>query len=109
MTDTVRRARTYLAAGADCVYPIGLADALTITALVKALNAPINVGARPGMPDLEELARLGVARVSTATRFAALAWSAVAAAANALRGSGNFECLQAALTHPDLQHLFDPH
>ena len=106
LADTVRRARTYLAAGADCVYPIGLADAPTIAAMVKALNAPINVGARPGLPDLDELARLGVARVSTATRFAALAWSAVATAADTLRGSGNFDCLHASLTHPDLQRLF---
>ncbi|MGH8041327.1 MAG: isocitrate lyase/PEP mutase family protein [Rudaea sp.] len=108
LQDTLRRARVYLAAGADCVYPIGLSDAPTIAAIVKAVNAPINVGARPGMPSLDELARLGVARVSTATRFAALAWSAVADAASALRASGKFNCLQASLTHPDLQRLFNP-
>lgn len=106
LVDTVQRGRAYLAAGADCIYPIGLADAATIAALVKALDAPINIGARPGLPDLDALARLGVARVSTATRFATLAWSAVAGAAAALRNSGNFDCLQASLSHPDLQRLF---
>ena len=107
LDETVRRAKAYLAAGADCIYPIGLGDAATLAALVKALDAPINVAARPGVPGVAELARLGVARVSTATRFATLALSAVESAARELRASGRFECLEAALTHPDLQRLFD--
>jgi 2-methylisocitrate lyase-like PEP mutase family enzyme len=105
--ETVRRARAYLAAGADCIYPIGLGDGATLQALVKALDAPINVAARPGIPNLTELARLGVARVSTATRFATLALSAVERAAKELRASGSFECLETALIHPDVQRLFD--
>jgi len=105
--ETVRRAKAYLAAGADCIYPIGLGDAATIAALVKTLDAPINVAPRPGVPAVAELARLGVARVSTATRFATLALSAVERAARELRASGRFECLDAALTYPDVQRLFD--
>jgi 2-methylisocitrate lyase-like PEP mutase family enzyme len=105
--ETVRRAKAYLAAGADCIYPIGLGDAATIAALVKTLDAPINVAPRPGVPAVAELARLGVARVSTATRFATLALSAVERAARKLRASGRFECLDAALTYPDVQRLFD--
>ena len=104
--ETVKRAKAYLAAGADCVYPIGLADGATLGALVKALDAPINVAARPGIPSVTELARLGVARVSTATRFATLALSAVAGAAKELHETGRFDCLEASLTHPDLQRLF---
>ena len=105
--ETVRRAKAYLAAGADCVFPIGLGDGATLGALVKALDAPINVAARPGMPGIAELARLGVARVSTATRFATLALSAVERAAKELRESGRFECLDAVLTHPQVQRWFD--
>ena len=105
--ETVRRAKAYLAAGADCVYPIGLGEGAILGALVKALDAPINVAARPGIPSLTELAQLGVARVSTATRFAALALSAVDKAAKELRETGRFECLGSALTHPDLQRFFD--
>ena len=105
--ETVRRARAYLKAGADCIYPIGLGDAATLAALVKALDAPINVAARPGMPGVAELGRLGIARISTATRFATLAWSAVESAARQLRDSGDFEGLQATLTHPQVQRFFD--
>src|ERR1700750_737691 len=35
--ETVERGRAYLAAGADCVYPIGLADPATIGGLVEAV------------------------------------------------------------------------
>jgi len=105
--ETVRRAKAYLAAGADCVFPIGLGDGPTLGALVKTLGAPINVAARPGMPSIAELAQLGVARVSTATRFATLALSAVERAAREMRASGRFECLESALTHPQVQRFFD--
>ncbi|MFI4969620.1 MAG: isocitrate lyase/phosphoenolpyruvate mutase family protein [Lysobacterales bacterium] len=104
--DTVQRARNYLAAGADCIYPIGVADRATIAALVEAIDASVNIGARPGVPDLADLARLGVARVSTATRLATVALSAARDAAAALLASGRFDGLVATLGHADAQHLF---
>lgn len=62
--DAVHRARRYLEAGADCVYPIGLAAEAGIEALVGAVGRPVNILFRPGAPTLERLAELGVARVS---------------------------------------------
>ncbi|SCG58312.1 isocitrate lyase/PEP mutase family protein [Micromonospora inositola] len=64
LAEAVRRARRYRAAGADCVYPILLADPEQIRALVAEVDAPVNVLARAGMPGPAELAALGVARVS---------------------------------------------
>ncbi len=108
MDEAVRRAHAYLAAGADCIYPIGLSDRATLANLVRAVDAPINVAAGPTMPSLQELAQIGVARVSTATRFATLAFAAVAHAANAMRSSGRFDSLASAFTYADAQHLFAP-
>ncbi|MCC6610673.1 MAG: isocitrate lyase/phosphoenolpyruvate mutase family protein [Burkholderiales bacterium] len=104
--EAVRRAHAYLAAGADCIYPIGLADRNTIAALTAAIDAPLNVGARPDLPDLAELGRLGVARVSTATRLATLALSAAREAARALRSGGRFDVLDAPFGYTDMQQLF---
>ena len=104
--DAVRRARAYLAAGADCIYPIGLADGATLAALIEAIDAPVNVGARPGLPDLAALARLGVARVSTATRLATIALGAVDQAARTLLETGGFDALGSSLTHADVQRMF---
>ena len=36
--ETVQRSKAYLAAGADCIYPFGLADMDTIARLVKAVE-----------------------------------------------------------------------
>lgn len=60
----VDRARRYLDAGADCVYPIGLGDEKEIERLVAEVAAPVNILFRPGVPSLARLAELGVARVS---------------------------------------------
>jgi 2-methylisocitrate lyase-like PEP mutase family enzyme len=104
--DALKRAEAYLAAGADCIYPIGLDDSQALAALVRAIDAPVNVGAHPGLADLASLACLGVARVSTATRLAAVAWSALDRAAADMRESGRFDGLGAAMSHADMQHLF---
>ena len=108
LADAIHRAKAYLAAGADCIYPIGLSDRATLTALVQALDAPVNVAAGPGMPDLAELARLGIARVSTATRFATLALAAVDQAVKVMLASGRFDGLAAGFTYADAQRLFEP-
>jgi 2-methylisocitrate lyase-like PEP mutase family enzyme len=62
LAETVRRARLYRAAGADCVYPIRLSDEAAITELVAAAGAPVNLLAARHTP--AKLAGLGAARVS---------------------------------------------
>ena len=62
--EAVRRATAYRDAGADCVYPMGLTEAGSISRFVKELDFPINVMVRKGLPPVSELERLGVARVS---------------------------------------------
>lgn len=67
--EAVRRGRLYLAAGADCVYPIGISDEKDIAILVAEVPGPINGNTRPGGPDLARLRELNVARVSYGPRF----------------------------------------
>jgi 2-methylisocitrate lyase-like PEP mutase family enzyme len=64
LEDALRRGRAYLAAGADCIYPIWLTDAKAIERLVRELQAPVNVLLRPGAPDVVRLAALCVRRIS---------------------------------------------
>lgn len=106
--ETLHRAHAYLAAGADCIFPIALANPDTIAELCAAIPAPVNIGARPGLPDVNTLASLGVARVSTATRLAAVALAAARTAAQAVRASGRFDALDTAFGYPQLQRLFAP-
>ncbi len=60
----LRRARQYLEAGADCVFPILVSDEESIAELVRDAGGPVNVLYQPGTPSLQRLAELGVARVS---------------------------------------------
>lgn len=106
--EAVQRARAYLAAGADCIYPIGLREPAILARFVRALDAPVNVAAGPTMPSLQELANMGVARVTTATRFATLAYAAVDRAVTEMRASGRFDALASAFTYADAQQLFAP-
>ncbi|MFL5983026.1 MAG: isocitrate lyase/phosphoenolpyruvate mutase family protein [Gaiellaceae bacterium] len=65
--EAVRRARAYLEAGADCVYPIALWEAEALGEFASQVRAPINVMRLPQAPSLAELAEIGIARVSWAT------------------------------------------
>jgi 2-methylisocitrate lyase-like PEP mutase family enzyme len=71
--EAVARANAYLAAGADCAYPI-LAPVASIAELVDRIEGPINVILTPSTPSTSDLAALGVARVTWGGGLAALAY-----------------------------------
>jgi 2-methylisocitrate lyase-like PEP mutase family enzyme len=64
LEEAVARCRAYLEAGADCVFPIMVADERSIGILVERVPGPVSVIYRPGMPPLARLAEIGVARVT---------------------------------------------
>ena len=64
LDEAVSRARSYRAAGADCVFPILLNEEGPIAAFVDAVRAPVNVLALPQGPPIDRLADLSVARIS---------------------------------------------
>jgi 2-methylisocitrate lyase-like PEP mutase family enzyme len=64
LAEAVERGRHYRRAGADCVFPILVAEPAVISTLITEIGGPINILLRPGMPSLTDLAALGVARVS---------------------------------------------
>jgi 2-methylisocitrate lyase-like PEP mutase family enzyme len=104
--ETVERGRAYLAAGADCIYPITLRDPATIGRLVKALRSPININVTAGLPSVAEFEALGVARASTASQVALMAMSMTRQVAEELRATGRFDTLAPAMAQADAQRLF---
>jgi 2-methylisocitrate lyase-like PEP mutase family enzyme len=66
--EAVRRGQRYRAAGADCIYPIGVRRKADLATLVTELPGPIN-GNTGDELDLATLRELGVARVSYGPRF----------------------------------------
>jgi 2-methylisocitrate lyase-like PEP mutase family enzyme len=87
---SIDRGAQYLAAGADCVYPITVVDSEVIRALVEGIPGPVNIGYGRGRLSLAELAALGVARVSFGpmlqrhlhNKFGSALFSAVASGEN---------------------------
>jgi 2-methylisocitrate lyase-like PEP mutase family enzyme len=61
---SLERGARYLAAGADCVYPIAVSDRDAIRTLIDGIPGPVNIGFGGGVMTLPDLAALGAARIS---------------------------------------------
>ena len=73
LEEAARRAALYRAAGADGLFMPGVTEAETISALVR-LGMPLNLLARPALPDAAGLEALGVRRLSAGSNLAAAAY-----------------------------------
>jgi 2-methylisocitrate lyase-like PEP mutase family enzyme len=109
LKEAIRRGLAFRDAGADCVYPMGLTDAATISVFVKALNFPVNVMVRRGLPPIKELERLGVARLSFGPTASYAAMGLLKRAAREVLEKGTYESLvEGAITFDELNSLAVP-
>jgi 2-methylisocitrate lyase-like PEP mutase family enzyme len=81
----IARARAYLGAGADCVFPILMNDLASLKKLRAAVEAPVNVFLWAASPPMRELEAAGIARVSVGPGWIKAGAAAMQAAARALR------------------------
>lgn len=88
LDDTITRLRAYRSAGAAVVYAPGLRSLPDIERLVREVEAPVNVLLLPEGPNVDELAQVGVRRVSTGGALAGWAYAALKTAATGLRDAG---------------------
>lgn len=75
LEEAARRAALYKAAGADGLFMPGVTEEATIRTLVD-LGLPLNLLARPTLPDAKALEALGVRRLSAGSNMAAAAYGA---------------------------------
>ena len=107
LAETTRRLKAYADAGADCLYAPGIRTAEQITAVVQAV-APKPVNVLVGGPigfTMNDLAALGVRRVSVGGSLARAAWGGFIRASKAL-AEGSFEGFKDAAPHPELNGFF---
>jgi 2-methylisocitrate lyase-like PEP mutase family enzyme len=90
---TVERLRAYRQAGAGCVFAPGIRDQETISKLVKAVGAPLNILVTPGCPSLGELEKIGVARASAGSAVMRATLGLVRRIGKELMEKGTFESL----------------
>ncbi|AMP05312.1 isocitrate lyase/PEP mutase family protein [Collimonas pratensis] len=92
LKDTIERLQAYQDAGADVLYAPGLKSREDIAAVVGALDKPVNVvmGLQGVQLSLQELAQIGVKRVSVGGSLARAALGAFLRAAEEMRDHGTF-------------------
>ncbi|WP_456619934.1 MULTISPECIES: isocitrate lyase/PEP mutase family protein [unclassified Bradyrhizobium] len=64
LNEAARRAKVYADVGADGIFVPGLTDLALIERLVQLTPLPVNIMVTQGVPEIPELARVGVRRVS---------------------------------------------
>jgi len=106
--ESVRRLQAYVAAGADVLFAPGPQTPTEIEALVAAVAPrPFNllvvrdIGLR-----VEEIAALGVRRISVGGALALAAWTGFMHAAQTLKSAGSFSGLANLVPYPEIDGLF---
>ncbi|HET9515406.1 MAG TPA: isocitrate lyase/phosphoenolpyruvate mutase family protein [Gemmatimonadales bacterium] len=108
LNETVWRARTYLAAGADGIFVPGVTDPATIERLAREVKAPLNIMAGPQSPGIVELRQLGVSRVSLGPALTLAAMAHIRRATQEVLWEGTYEHLAEGMTFPEADGLFEP-
>ncbi len=103
-----RRLKAYAEAGADCLYAPGIRTREDIAAVVRAA-APKPVNALIGGPvglTINDVAALGVRRISVGGALARAAWGGFMRAAKDLAEHGRFDGFKDAAPHDELNEFF---
>jgi 2-methylisocitrate lyase-like PEP mutase family enzyme len=108
LNESIRRLQAYAAAGADVLFAPGPQKPAEIEALARAVAPkPFNllvvrdIGLR-----VEDIAALGVRRISVGGALALAAWTGFISAAKALKLEGSFAGLSNLVPYPEINGLF---
>jgi 2-methylisocitrate lyase-like PEP mutase family enzyme len=108
LQETIRRLLAYAEAGADCLFAPGLRSVDDIAAIVKAVAPkPVNVLVGSSFTTVDELARIGVRRISVGGALARVAWGGFLRAAREIAEKGTFSALADAVPGVELNGMFE--
>ena len=107
--ETVRRLQAYAAAGADVLFAPGVQAPEEIQALVDAVRPkPLNLlVVRDIGLHVDDLAALGVRRISVGGALALAAWTGFTRAAETLKSEGSFAGLAGLVSYATINNLFE--
>ncbi len=109
LDDAIRRLEAYKDAGADCLYAPGIKTREQIEAVVKAVAPkPVNFlnGWALGLT-VNDLAALGVRRISVGGSLARAAMHAFIRAATEIADDGKFDSFAGLISNPELNKFFE--
>jgi len=104
----IQRLKAYANAGADCLYAPGIRTPEHIGAVVAAVEPkPVNLlMGWPGGLDMQQIAALGVRRVSVGGALAGSAWGGFIRAAKLIAEQGKFDGFANAASHSEVDGFF---
>lgn len=93
LDDTIRRLQAFEAAGADALYAPGLTNAEEVRTVCESVSKPVNMvmGLKNASFTVDELAALGVRRISVGSALSRAALGAFIRAAREIHDDGTFE------------------
>jgi 2-methylisocitrate lyase-like PEP mutase family enzyme len=91
VNETIARAKAYLDAGADCIYPITVGDIETLKRIRDETDAPINVYATALAAPMRELEEAGISRLSIGPWLIKSSLTAMKRVAEELRDYGSYD------------------
>jgi len=106
--EALRRLQAFRDSGADCVFIPGLRDASTIARIVADLRCPVNILAVPGSPSVQELRRLGVARISLGSGPMRATLGLLQRLGRELKTMGTYTAMDGAPSHAEMNRLMNP-
>jgi 2-methylisocitrate lyase-like PEP mutase family enzyme len=105
--ETIRRLTAFADAGADCLYAPGLRTIADIKALVAAVAPkPVNVLVGSDFTTVDELAQVGVRRISVGGALARAAWAGFLQAAREIAERGTFAAFTNAVSFAEINQSF---
>jgi 2-methylisocitrate lyase-like PEP mutase family enzyme len=111
LEDTIKRLQAYAEAGADCLYAPGIRTREQIAAVVAAVAPkPVNllIGSTSELT-LQDVAKLGVRRISVGGALARSAWGGFMRAARSIAEQGRFDEFADAASGAELNAFFRDH
>jgi 2-methylisocitrate lyase-like PEP mutase family enzyme len=108
MDETVRRLKAFADAGADCLYAPGIKTREQIETVVRAVAPkPVNLlMSFAGGFTVDDIAKMGVRRISVGGTLARVAMDAFIKSARALAKDGSFENFAGIVSNADLNTFF---
>ena len=108
LKETIRRLTAFAEAGADCLYAPGADEPDQLEAIVKAVHPkPVNaLISTPGGLTVDDVAKIGVRRVSVGGALTRVAYGAFIRAAKELAESGTFGGFADAAPHGELNEFY---
>ncbi|WQG58970.1 isocitrate lyase/phosphoenolpyruvate mutase family protein [Pseudomonas sp. RTB3] len=91
LEEIIRRAALYAEAGANGLFAVGMLDPAEIGILCKESRLPVNLLARDALPAPDELARLGVRRLSAGSSIAEFLYGAMEGLARSFQERGRLD------------------